>query len=64
MSVGVLRREIIVKNGRNRKPRPKTFKTEDAAKAYAAKEGLKDFVIQNLRNEVSTKNKYRIVSKN
>lgn len=40
---------------RNRKKRPKTFKTEDKAKDYAKEMGLKDFTVEKV-NE----NKFRI----
>ncbi|MGM5483125.1 MAG: hypothetical protein ACQESF_06690 [Nanobdellota archaeon] len=44
------------KVGRGRKKRPRTFKTEDKAKAYAKEQGLKDINIQKLKED-----KYRIV---
>jgi hypothetical protein len=46
---------------RGRKSRPKTFKTEDAAKSYAEKNGIKNFSLVNLRNEESAGKKIRVV---
>jgi hypothetical protein len=40
---------------RNRKPRPRTFKSEESAKAWAEKQGIKDYTLQNLR--ISDKDK-------
>lgn len=42
--------------GRNRKKRPKSFKTEEKAKEYAKKQGIKDFKIKQL-----SESKYVIV---
>ncbi len=47
-------------HGRNRKKRSRTFLKEDAAKAYAEKQGLKNYKI--LKNELSKNKKFRIVS--
>lgn len=47
--------------GRNRKPRPKTFSTEEAAKQWAEAEGIKEYRLQNLRNLGATDKKIRIV---
>jgi hypothetical protein len=48
--------------GRDRKPRPKTFKTEEAAKAYAEAQGLKNYSIVNLKSELSKEKKLKVVS--
>lgn len=48
MSVHIKKREIIIKNGRNRASRPKTFKSQEAAKAYAEKEGIKKFEVVDI----------------
>lgn len=40
------------KVSRFRKKRPKTFKTADAAKAYAEKNKLKKFSIVNIREDI------------
>ena len=47
---------------RRRKARPKTFKTEESANAYAKKMGIKDYKIENLKNESKSTNKLRIIS--
>jgi len=60
MSVGVQKRERVIKNGRNRKSRPKTFKTMEAAQNYAKENNLKDFKIENLKSSESTKSKFVI----
>lgn len=49
--------------GRNRKVRPKTFKTEEAAKKYAESKGLKDFELKNLHAAKQTSDKFRVVAK-
>lgn len=49
--------------GRNRKPRPKTFKTEEAAKKYAESKGLKSFELQDLHAAKQGSNKFRVVAK-
>ncbi|MFW6449882.1 MAG: hypothetical protein ACOCZ6_02410 [Nanoarchaeota archaeon] len=50
-------KRYIRNKARNRKKRPKTFKSEDKAKSYAEKEGLKDFKIEMLNED-----KYRVVA--
>ncbi|RLE48156.1 hypothetical protein DRJ25_00550 [Candidatus Woesearchaeota archaeon] len=44
-----------------RKKRPKTFKTEEAAKAYAEKHNIKDYKLVNIRKPGSSDKKIRIV---
>ncbi|MFT4312883.1 MAG: hypothetical protein ACMXYA_00580 [Candidatus Woesearchaeota archaeon] len=61
MSVHLKKREIIMKNGRKRQSRPKTFKTQEAANAYAKEKGLKNYSLKNLRSESASSAKYRIV---
>ncbi len=55
------KKPILRHRGRNRSARPKTFKSEDAAKAYAAKSGIKSFEVVHLNNGISKK--FKIVSK-
>ena len=55
------KREIVMKNGRNRKVRPKTFKTEELAKKYAETNGMKDFDVVQLRDGLSSK--FKVVQK-
>lgn len=45
MSVGTIKREVIIKNGRNRKKRPKTFATKEAALAYKKAHNLEGDVV-------------------
>ena len=47
---------------RRLRARPKTFKTEEAAKAYAEKKGLKDYKLVNLRSPESKTKKIKVVS--
>ena len=47
---------------RGRARRPKTFKTEEAAKKYAESKGIKDYTLVNLK-PASEENKFRIVKK-
>ncbi len=55
------KRKRTLNRGRNRSTRPKTFSTEDAAKAYAEKEGIKEYSLSYL-NE-GTKKKIKVISK-
>jgi hypothetical protein len=48
---------------RRERARPKTFKTEEAAKAWAEKQGLKDYKIVNLKSSESKEKKLKIISK-
>lgn len=41
--------------------RPKTFKTEEAAKLYADNLGMKDYKLENLKSTESSTKKIRIV---
>ncbi len=52
---------VLLHRGRNRKRRPKTFKTEEAARKWAEEKGLKDYKIVNMKNSGSKKSKFRIV---
>jgi hypothetical protein len=47
--------------GRNRKARPKTFKTEASAHAYAKAQGLTGYKLENLRSSDTKNKKLRIV---
>ena len=58
-----IKRKIVRIGGRNRMPRPKTFKTEELAKTWASKQGLKDFSLVNLRSPESKEKKIRVVVK-
>lgn len=48
MSVHIKKREIIIKGGRNRAVRPKTYATEEKAQAAAKEQKLKSFTITKL----------------
>lgn len=60
MGVHLKKRERIVKGGRERAARPKTFTTIEAAKAHAAKSGHKKFEITNLRAQSAKVGKFRV----
>ena len=47
---------------RQREQRPKTFKTEEAAKKYAEQKGIKNYKLVNLRSSGSKRKKLRIVA--
>lgn len=50
--------------GRNRAKRPKTFKTEASANAWAKKQGIAKYTVQNM-HPASTKNKkFRVIAQN
>ncbi len=48
---------------RKRKPRDKTFKTEEAAKVYADKLKLKEFTLVNMKSPDSKLKKIKVVVK-
>ena len=48
--------------GRNRKKRPKTFKTEESAKKYAESKGIKDYKLIDLKDSNPNKNKIKIIA--
>jgi len=56
MSVHLNKREIVIKNGRNRKPRPKTFITKEAAEKHAKTKGYKKYTV-----EPAKKTKFKVV---
>jgi len=62
MSIGH-NKDRILHRGRERKPRPKTFASEDSARKWAAAQGIKEYSLFNLRNEASSTKKIRIVRK-
>jgi hypothetical protein len=53
-------KDKLLHRGRNRKKRPKTFNTEEAAKKYAEEQGLKEYKLHNLKSANSTEKKFRI----
>jgi len=58
---GRKRRYLARGSERNRKVRPKTFKSEQLAKTYAEKQGIKEYLIERMNYGLS--NKFRIVKK-
>ena len=55
-------RDLRYQKSRSRKKRPKTFKTEDSAKAYAEKNGITNYKLVNLKTEKANIKKIRIVT--
>jgi hypothetical protein len=51
----------IRKENRNRAKRPRTFKSEDAAKAWAEKQGIKNFELVDLRKGWANTKKIKVV---
>ena len=47
--------------GRNRKPKPKTFKSEGAAKKYAEAKGIKNYKLVDLAISSPNRKKLKIV---
>lgn len=47
---------------RNRAQRPRTFKTEEAANAWAKQKGVSSYRLENMKNEDSKQKKLRIVT--
>lgn len=48
-------RPILLKRGRNRKKRLKSFKTEENAKAYLQKLGIKEYVLEKRKGKIKIK---------
>jgi hypothetical protein len=46
---------------RSEKVRPKTFKTEEAAKQYAQENGISKYVLENMKSPEASEKKIRIV---
>lgn len=57
------KRDEVVKRGRNRKPRPKTFRTEQAAAAYAKSKNIESYILKNLKSQESKVKKIVIIRK-
>jgi hypothetical protein len=60
MSIRMVR-PILLKRGRNRTVRPKTFKSEESANTWAKANGLKDYSLEDLNMPSSKTRKIRIV---
>jgi len=58
---GRTKRYRPVKTGRHRKRRPKSFKSEEAAKVWAKSKGIERFSLKNLRNPESKEKKIIVV---
>ena len=56
-------REEVIKRGRNRKQRPKTFKSEQAAVAYAKSNNIANYILKNLKNTEAKAKKIVIIQK-
>lgn len=54
-------RPIVMKGGRHRSSRPKTFATEDAANKYAKENGITSFKLVNMKSEAASTKKLKIV---
>jgi hypothetical protein len=57
------KRDEVVKRGRNRKQRPKTFKSEQAAAAYAKLNKIEKYILKNLKSQESKDKKIMIIRK-
>ena len=63
LALRVKRRFSDLRGRGNRQTRSKTFKSEEAAQAWAKKEGIESFAVENIRSSEATVGKYRIVQK-
>ncbi|MFC1754012.1 hypothetical protein ACFL96_11590 [Thermoproteota archaeon] len=63
MSYHTKKKPILLKRGRNRKRRPKTFKTSEAAKKWAEENKIKSYVIVNTKSTDSKMSKFKVVEK-
>ena len=57
----VKRRLAHIPKSRVRSKRPKTFKSEELAKVYAEKQGIKKYSLENLKSAESSEKKLRII---
>ncbi len=57
------KKRLYVKEGRKRKKRPKTFRSEESAIAWSSKNNIKKFELKNLRSPESRKKKIRVIIK-
>lgn len=64
MSFHTKKKDVLLHRGRSRKRRPKTFRTEEAAKKWAKEKGLKDYELVDMKNPGSKKKKIKVVEKN
>jgi len=56
-------RDLRYQKSRNKNvKRPKTFSSEESAKAYAEKQGIKKYSLENLKSSESSVKKIRIVA--
>ena len=54
---------LLRQKAKGRKRRPRTFKTEEAARAWAKARGLKDYGLVNLRSSAAATKKIRVVQR-
>lgn len=54
-------RRLSKLRGRERTGRPKTFKSEEAAKEWAKEQGITNYQLENLKSPESTTKKIRIL---
>jgi hypothetical protein len=57
------KRDEVIKRGRNRKPRPKTFKNEQTAAAYAKTNKIDSYILKNIKSPEAKGKKIIIVRK-
>ncbi len=60
MSVHIKKRERVVKGGRDRTKRPKTFKSAEAAKKWAETQKISKYGVVQMRSGLSKK--FKVVS--
>ena len=56
-------RYMPIRSGRNRRSRPKSFTSEVQAKEWAAKNGVKEYTLRDLRHMGAKDKKFIIVQK-
>jgi hypothetical protein len=56
-----VKRYFSPQRGRGRSFRPKTFKTEERAKAWAKEQGFENYTLENLKSPESKDKKIRVV---
>jgi len=61
LALRVSRRFSKLRGRGNRNVRPKTFTSEESAKSWADKNGVKNYELKNLKSSASTTKKIQVV---
>jgi len=56
-----VKRKFSRQRGRCRAPRAKTFSSEESAKQWAKEQGFENFSVENMKNDIAKKSKFRVI---